>query len=239
MSTVSKIILATSTLLLSYSMGVLADGNSISHVKHPYIQAQEKEISFSSFYQSDSQSPKDKILKHKLGIGWALSDQWFAEINISGKKQVDESLAESSYEIELKHQLTEQGEYAADYGVLIGYEHKDDINIEEVFVSLITEKQWGKWVATTNLTGIYEWGNDIKNEFETALAAQARYRYKPSLEPAIELYAGEFNKGIGPVLTGFKRLSPGKKLFWEMGIIIGIDKDSPDRTYRALLEYEF
>ncbi len=237
MSTLLKIILAT--LLLSYSMMVFSDGNSIGKVEHPYIQMQEKEITFSSFYQNDSDPKRDNILKHKLGFGWALSERWFAEINISGKKQPDESLTESSYEVELKHQLTEQGEYSADYGLLMGYENNDDINIEEVFVGLITEKQWGKWVGTTNITGIYEWGSDITNEFETRFAAQARYRYKASLEPAIELYSGEFNKGIGPVLTGFKRIAPGKKLFWEFGVIIGIDKDSPDQTYRALLEYEF
>jgi len=237
MSTLLKITLAI--LLLPYSMMVFADGNSIGKVEHPYIQAQEKEITFSSFYQNDSNPKKDNILKHKFGFGWALSEQWFAEINISGKHQPDESLTESSYEVELKHQLTEQGEYAADYGVLMGYEKEDDINIEEIFVTLITEKQWGKWVGTANLTGIYEWGENIHNEFETRIAAQARYRYKPNLEPAIELYSGEFNKGIGPVLTGSKRIAPGKKLLWELGVIIGVDKDSPDQTYRALLEYEF
>ena len=71
------------------------------------------------------------------------------------------------------------------------------------------------------------------------LAIQTKYRYKASFEPAIEAYLGKLNNGIGPVLTGVKRLAPGKKLKWEVGVILGIDKDSADQTYRALLEYEF
>ena len=225
--------------LFTYTANLFADGNSIDKVEHPYIQSQEKEISFSSFYQEDKNKKNDHVTKHKLSVGRAFSDNWFGEVTISGKKNPNQSFTTSSYELEAKWQITEQGEYSVDYGLLFEYENEHDIDIEEVSVNLLAEKQWGKWIGTANLIGIYEWGNDINDEFETAIATQARYRYKPELEPAIELYSGEKNKGIGPVLTGVKRLAPGKKLFWEFGVIFGVDKDSSDQTYRALLEYEF
>ena len=239
MSPPMKIIL-TCLFFYSYASSLYADSNSINKVEHPYVNSQEKEISFASFYQKDHNNTQNHTLKHKLSLGWAFSDKWFAEFNIAGKHNtIKQRFAESSYEIELKRQLTEQGQYTADYGVIFAYEKEDDINIEEVSINFLVEKQWGKWVGTANLKNIYEWGNDINNEFESALAAQAKYRYKASLEPAIELYAGEKNQGIGPVLTGFKRLAPGKKLFWEFGLILGLNQKSPDQTYRALLEYEF
>ena len=218
---------------------LFADTNSISKVEHPYIQPQEKEISLLSLYQQDKQSSKDQVLTHKLSLGRALSDNWFAEIAVTGKDTASQSFKASSYEAEVKWQITEQGEYSADYGLLFEFEHEHDIDVEEASVTLLAEKQFGKWVGTANLSGIYEWGKTIKNEFEILLAVQARYRYKPSLEPAIEIYSGELNKGIGPVLTGTQRLAPGKNLKWEFGVILGLDEDSPDQTYRASLEYEF
>lgn len=123
--------------------------------------------------------------------------------------------------------------------MLFEYENEDDLNLEEVSISLLAERQWGKWIGTANLKGLYEWGDDIQDEFETAVALQTKYRYKPTLEPAIELYAGERNKGIGPVLLGEQRLGLGKKLKWEFGVIFGVGNKSPDQTYRALFEYEF
>lgn len=225
--------------LLTHTANLFADENSIDKVEHPYVQSQEEEVSFSSFYQEDRNRKKDHVTKHQISVGRAFSDNWFGELAIAGKKNPDQSFTTSSYELEAKRQITEQGEYSADYGLLLKYENEHDFNAEDVSASLLIEKQWGKWVGTANLTGIYEWGKNINDEFETALAAQAKYRYKPEFEPAIELYSGQINKGMGPVLTGVKRLAPGKKLFWEFGVIWGLDNESSDQTYRALLEYEF
>jgi len=238
MNSITKITAICLFLMLNPT-ALFADTSSISKVEHPYVQPQEKEISLLSLYQQDKQSSKDQVLTHKLSLGRALSDNWFAEIAITGKDDTNQSFKASIYEAELKWQITEQGEYSADYGLLFEFEHEQDIDVEEASVTLLVEKQFGKWAGTANFSGIYEWGKTIKNEFETLLAVQARYRYKPTLEPAIEFYSGELNKGIGPVLTGTQRLAPGKKLKWELGVIMGIDDDSPDQTYRGSLEYEF
>ena len=55
----------------------------------------------------------------------------------------------------------------------------------------------------------------------------------------MELYSSDADKGLGPVALGDIRLGNGKKLHWETGVIFGIDSDSPDQTWRALLEIEF
>jgi len=108
----------------------------------------------------------------------------------------------------------------------------------ELASGLILEKAWGRWVGTANLWLIYE-HSPINAEFETALALQTRYRYKPYLEPAIEFYAGQDTRGLGPVLMGDLKFGPGKKLHWEAGIIFGLETDSPDNTWRFSTEYEF
>ncbi len=86
---------------------------------------------------------------------------------------------------------------------------------------------------------IYELGDDIQNETETGLALQTRYRYSRSLEPAIELYMGEGSYGIGPVLLGNVRLDGRKQLRWETGVIAGLKDDTPDATFKFLIELEF
>jgi hypothetical protein len=81
--------------------------------------------------------------------------------------------------------------------------------------------------------------NDIADEFETALSLQTRYRYSRAFEPALELYAGPGTLGIGPVILVNANIGVRKSITWEAGLILGIDSQTPDRTFRFLLEYEF
>ena len=104
---------------------------------------------------------------------------------------------------------------------------------------LIATRDFGKWIGTANAGLIYEWGPGIDNEIDSLLRLQARYRFKESLEPAIELHMGQDTVALGPALTGLRRLSPGKKLRWEAGIFWGVDNDSPDQTLKLGIEYEF
>lgn len=232
--------LSALALFCVYSANVSADGNSISRVENPYVQPGEKEITLSALHQRiPNPLEGDFVNQYKLSIGRAFSEKWFSEINIVGKHKDDHSSKLSSYEIEAKRQLTEQGEYSADYGLQLKYEDKHDVDIKEAEAMLIATRQWGKVVGTANLSLIYESGSAIKNEFEAATALQAKYRYKQELEPAIEFYSGQVTSGVGPVLMGSKRLAPGKRLNWEAGVIFGLNNSTADQTYRFLLEYEF
>ena len=58
-------------------------------------------------------------------------------------------------------------------------------------------------------------------------------------EPGLELYSGEDSKGVGPVVLGSLRLGGRQQLMWETGVIFALDDDSPDRTFRLSLEFEF
>ncbi|HAU08968.1 MAG TPA: hypothetical protein DCS16_04440, partial [Gammaproteobacteria bacterium] len=103
----------------------------------------------------------------------------------------------SALEFELKWQLTEQGEYSADWGLVFELEHGVEQDLDELSVGLLLEKEFGRWSATANLFAIQEWGEDIKSEFETAFGLQARYRYSRLFEPALEFYLGQDTIGLG------------------------------------------
>lgn len=226
--------------LYLWPINVSADGSLIDKIYHPYVQPEEKEFEVRASIQSDDENNlSDGIDSYKFAYGQSLNDRWFAEVYLIGKKIPQNSFDIEAVELEILWQLTEQGEYAADWGMLFEIERLVDEDITEVSSALLIERQWNRWVGTANVHLIYEWGSDINNEVETGLALQTRYRYSRSFEPAIELYIGENSKGIGPVLLGTKRLGQKKQLRWETGLIAGLNDDTPDLTFKFLLDLEF
>ena len=131
--------------------------------------------------------------------------------NDPGEDTADNELRLEAYELEALWQLTEQGEYPFDWGVIAEFEWQRDNGDWEAATALITSRTWGRWVATSNLWVKYEWQADGDKEFETALALQGRYRLVSWFEPALEFYAGENTRAFGPVAMGDLRLQPGKK----------------------------
>jgi hypothetical protein len=213
-----------------------ADGLAIDKVYHPYVQPLEREIEF-RWLRFDASGPgKNDIFR--FGYGQSLSDDWFAEIYIIGGDEQDE-LSVDAYELEAKWQLTEQGEYSADWGMLFELEREADRPNWEFSTSVLVEKEWGHTVGTANLGLAFETGSDINDELESFGAFQLRYRYSRALEPAVELYSGQNTLGAGPVLMGEQRFGVRKKLHWEFGAILGISDETPDTTLRALAEFEF
>ena len=174
-----------------------------------------------------------------FGVGRSLSDRWAAEFYAIGIKNSGDSLSINTYELEFKWQLTEQGEYAFDWGVVFELERKTDDDFWEVAAILIASRDFGRWTGSANLGMIYEWGNGVDEEFETELRVQARYRFKERIEPAVELHLGQDTVALGPAIAGLARLSPGKKLRWELGVFWGLDENSPDQTVKANIEFEF
>ena len=141
--------------------------------------------------------------------------------------------------MEAKWQLTEQGEFWADWGMLFELEREANEDIWEFVTAVLVEKEWGKWSGAANFFVVNERGSDINNELETKLNVQARYRYSRAFEPAIEFYSGQDTLGLGPAFLGQLSMGNGKRLKWEAGAIFGLDNDSPNQTLRFLLEFEF
>ncbi|MFW5450327.1 MAG: hypothetical protein ACKE9I_01910, partial [Methylophagaceae bacterium] len=210
----------------------LADGSAVDKVYHPYVQPLEREIEFRST------SDDDEIV-YRLGLGKSFSDRLFVEMYLIGVDVKNGGFDIEAYELEAKWQLTEQGEYSADWGVIVELEKVKSSHAWELAAGLLVEKEWGKWIGTANFWGVYEWGEDQDDELESVLALQARYRYSRYIEPAIEFYSGEQTRGIGPVIMGDLRFGRGKKLHWEVGTIVGLDSKTPDTTWRFLTEFEF
>lgn len=224
---------------LSYASQGITDGVSIDKVYHPYVQLLEREIEYRMLYQQDSDEQLDGQQRHIFGFGWALSDRLFAELYTVGSDSYGNDMDLDAYELELKWQLTEQGEFDNDWGVLFELERGDGDDQWEAATTLIALREWRNWVLTGNFTAIYEWGDDVASEWETAFSGQFRYRYRATFEPAFELYVAQDTLGAGPVLTGAYRLGAGKKLNWELGVVLGLGKETADANWKLNLAYEF
>lgn len=215
----------------------LADGTAIDKVYHPYVQLLENEIEYRFLLQDDD--GEWSTSRHKLGFGRALSDRFFVELYAIGGDGPGQDMQFDAVEAELKWQLTEQGEYDYDWGLLFELERSARHDVWEASTTLIVLREWSRWIATGNLALTHEWGGGIANEWETTFAGQLRYRYRQQFEPALEMYLGQDTRGLGPVLTGTHRFGGGKTLGWEFGVILGVDRPTPDTNWKLTMEYEF
>jgi hypothetical protein len=179
-------------------------------------------------------------LLQRAGVGYAWTDRIFTEVYLLTESITHEGETIRGYEVELKWQITEQGEYWADWGLLLEAGTARDTNRHEVAAGLLWEKELGsRWVAAANAIVEYEYGSDIEAEIESALRTQFRYRYSVGFEPAFEIYLDDQDWAAGPAFIGAQTLGVGKQLRWELGFLLGLDADTPESNVRFNLEYEF
>ena len=218
----------------SWSMNAHAE---LNRVYHPYVEQHEREIEYGAVWRDVT---NESVLLQRAGMGYAWSEHWFGEVYLLTESVTHEGEQIRGYEAEIKWQMTEQGEYWADWGVLLEAGSARDISRKELAIGLLMEKEiTPEWIGTMNVFAEYEFGNDINDEFETALRAQLRYRYSSAFEPAIELYLDDQDWAVGPAFTGIQKISAKKQLRWELGWLFGLDADTPDNSIRLGIEFEF
>jgi len=217
----------------------LASGVVIDKIYSPYVQPLEQEFEWRGIFQNQQPGVADNLQLQRLGYGRSVNDRWFLEFYLTGEGSDEESFDLYAYELEAKWQLTEQGEFWADWGLLFELEKEADEDTWDFSTGVLTEKEWGKWSGIANFFIERQWGSDVKNDWAAKVALQARYRYSRAFEPAFEFYGGQDTLGLGPAFMGQFRLGTGSQLRWEAGIIFGLDNRSPGRTFRFNLEFEF
>jgi hypothetical protein len=225
--------------VLVMSVSAQADGIVVDKIYHPYVDALEQELEYRAVAQDTQPGVQNLAQVHQLSLGTAIGPKVFAELYVVGAKNRAAGFETQAWEAEVKWQLTEQGEYWADWGLLVEYEEELPRSAHEVSVGLLAEKELGRWSAAANFLVINEWGSEVVDEVESVLALQARYRYSEKLEPTLEFYAGQDNRALGPTLQGSFRTGARQSLHWEAGVLFGLTKTSPDTSWRFLLEYEF
>lgn len=227
-------------LLSLFVDSAFADGTVVDKIYDPYVNPLEKEVEY-RYLDSEDSVGRD-IAIHQLGFSWSPLDRLALEAYVSAEdaegRKGDDS-APDAWELEARYQLTEQGEYAVDWGLVAEYEQERHDNNDEMTLSVVALKEWGRWLGVANAGVGYENRGRAKDEWETSLHLQTRYRFHPHLEPGLEFHAGEDYRGLGPVTMGTIRLPGARSLHWELAAVAGLDDASADLTLRFALECEF
>lgn len=217
----------------------LADGRVVDKVYHPYVQPLEREFEYRFVYQKQAEHPDNNAMGQKVGYGFSIADRLALETYIIAERVSPEDYKLSGYELELRWMLTEQGEYSADWGMLFELERQNNLDNYEFTTGLLMEKEFGPTSLTLNALAVYEWGQTLESELEAEFRLQYRYRWLPQVQPAVEFYAGENYKGVGPTLVGVHKFTGLEQLKWEFSVVFAIDAATVNNTLRFALEYEF
>jgi len=219
-------------------------------VYSPNVVKGENEIEYRGFRDFDDDSSRDGAEKHKLGVGRGFTDFWFSEIYSVYEREPGGSYEHEAIEWENRFQLTEQGKYWADFGLLVEYEATPHGNPDELVIAPIIEKTVDRWVGTVNLFFEREVGSGRSSDTTFAYAARLKYLLHPRFEPAIEAFGepghlnhfGSFNgqeHWAGPAVYGAVGLGGTHKLVYSAAYLFGETSVSSDNRAILRLEYEF
>ena len=231
-----RFLLTAIALCAVFSSNGYADNFTVDKVYHPYVLPFEREF---EWRLTSRQNDDGNVLMQRFSFGHALSEFMILETYLVGARDENEDFGLESYEVELRWMMTEQGRYWADWATLFELEKQHNTDDWAVKAGILTEKEFGQFSLTTNISLVYEWGQTVENEWESEFKAKFRYRWIPEVQPGLEMYVAEDFIGVGPAFMGIKRFDRQKQLKWELGFIAGLNGDSKDHTLRMSLEYEF
>lgn len=217
-------------------------------VYSPIVEPGEVAVEVRGHHDFDASDARDGAQQWKAEIEWAPAQRWLTEALVEWEREPAGNLTATEVAWENVFQLTEQGQYWADVGLLAEYahslEHGGDDKLE---LGLLAEKAADRHVATANL--LFERELVDGGDTEVEYAFQYRYRHSAAFEPGLELHGelgeiGEFGSvaahrhQLGPAAFGKLRTSQSA-IRYEVALLFGITTEAPDATLRVQLEYEF
>jgi len=228
-------VLVAAVFLMSCSLAFAG----VDRVYGPGVEKGETELEFRGTVVEDDGHPDDELRKERVGLGHGVTDSVFVEGYLIFEDSRGEDYDIEAYELETKFQLSEPGEYVVDYGFLVELEKENSADAGELKMGPLFQKTFGQVVATANVFAETKLGGDRESDSITFDGrAQVKYLVSECINPAIEYYGDDNIQAVGPVLLGEIEIAK-LEAKWQAGVLFGADSDSPDTTYRWMLEFEF
>lgn len=229
--TLPAIALATTATCLS-SMA-----SAYSLIYSPIVEYGETEIELYAQYIDDDDAAIDGEQQYVFEIAHGVTPRLFLEAKIEAEKKRGGSLETEAYVLEGVYQLTEQGEYSWDFGLLgeIEYSATNDELKEIEFGPIFATEVGSNMTFTANLPIEYK---KQTREYEGSVNAQLKWRLSQRFEPALEVYVDSETTKVGPVVMGKIKTDSGK-FGYQLGWLVGMNDETPDNTFKFLVEYEF
>ena len=202
-----------------------ADNFIVDRVYHPYVLPFEREV---EWRLTSRQSDEGNILQQRYSFGHSLSERSILEAYIVGSRDEYDNFGVSGYELEFRAQLTEQGQYWADWGVLVELEKQHASNDWEAKAGILTEKEFGRFSLTTNVIVMYEWGETVENEIEGQFKMKYRYRWPMNFQTPTSVmswgminWTNRANRRLSFIWQNTTSV-PGRAL-WELNVSVRAD----------------
>ena len=232
------------------------------HVVSPSeVDLGELEIEHNGAASFDHLPAKSGAQSDTLELGTGLTPWWHSEIELGFDRDPGQNQPTLLTQLvwENTFQLSEPGEYWADYGFYAEYGQTmtrgHNAGANEVTFGPVIAKDIGRTTNTINLFFTRQLGPDqTSHGLDFSYAWQTKYNLSEHFSPAVEIYgdAGELGRSpalsqqqllIGPVAIGAWKLhdlglGSAGKLKYELGWLFGTTPASPNGTLRWRLEVE-
>ena len=240
---------AIAAMLAVTALGAVPGAARADHVVYsPLVEYGEKAIEIRGHYDIDPSPELDGGQAYKIEYEWTPAERWLTELLVEYEREPGENLAATEIASENVFQLTEQGKYWADFGLLAEFAYSLERGGANAFeFALLGQKDWGRNEFRLNMVFEQEIEDDADLEIEYRW--QYRYRMDERFEPGVEMYGGagewgdlgdfnEHEQQIGPGLYGKFRTDDGA-VRYEVALLFGLTGETPAETVRFMIEDEF
>ena len=218
-------------------------------VYSPNVVKGEKEIELRGFRSWGTGPNTGTEQATRFAVGYSPTDYWATELYVNAEKEPGENLKVEEYEWENRLQLTPQGKYWADVGLLNENEiPRFSHDPYEIKIGPSFSKDFGRLTAQLNLLAAHQYGTNAAPGVELSYRSRLEYRLNSRLSPVIEAYGqpvgrighwGQPRHQIGGGIMGQALLGAGKNLRYSAVILFGASNSAADTTGVFRLEYEF
>lgn len=225
----------------------LAHADPDDYVAVPAVEYGEREIELRIGSASATEEHRESAAS--LAFGYGLTPWWFTEIY--GKWHRSGATSFDAIEWENRFQLTEPGQYFADFGLLVEIERpRDRAEGYELRIGPLMQKDFGRVQANLNVLLERDYHASDPEQTELGYQWQLRYRLVPALDFGAQGFGevGPWNDWApvreqahiaGPAIFGKFNAGGRQVLKYDAAVLFKLSNAAPATTVRAQLEYEF
>ena len=217
------------------------------YVVMPGVEYGEREIELRFGTASPTDDRRESAAA--LAFGYGITTWWATEI--AAKWHRSDATGFDEIEWENRFQLTEPGQYFADFGWLVEIERpRDRAEGYELRIGPLIQKDFGPLQTNFNVLVERHYHASEPEQTELGYEWQLRYRYRPAFDFGAQGFGGvgawndwsplrEQQHIAGPAIFGKFNLGGRQVLKYDAAVLLRLTDAAPATTVRAQLEYEF
>ena len=212
-----------------------------SHVVYsPIVEYGETEVELMVDVVKDDDPLVDNTKVYYLEFARGMTDRWTTELLVEFVQPDGEGNKAEAVEWENVYQLTEHGAGPLDYGLLFELEKAmEDGSPDEVAAGILIQRENGDWLALLNLMAEKEFGDNSESGAEGFGAFKLAWRKYETATPELEYYSSEYERTLGTLVSGRWKTGAKNKIGYTLGVMWGLDDNTPDYIVRSMIEFEF